>query len=112
MNGLRPDLDDVIYFAQPLVELMVQCWTEDPKQRPEFKTIVETLEDIRDHEWNKKKTFNDCIISMEQIRNSQLLRLKKSRSMPRLKWGKKQQNVNNVFARDDSALELELKARK
>ena len=37
---IRPSLDDI---PKEIVPLLESCWAEDPKSRPEFKDIINTL---------------------------------------------------------------------
>jgi hypothetical protein len=43
LQNIRPSLDELL---EDIVPLLQSCWVEDPKLRPEFKEITETLRKI------------------------------------------------------------------
>merc|ERR1712187_967780 len=44
-RGGRPDLDLVpVDCPEWLVDLMIACWSNDPRKRPSFKQILATLD--------------------------------------------------------------------
>jgi sterile alpha motif and leucine zipper-containing kinase AZK len=46
-NGSRPDLEAVPPDCPPkLLDLMIQCWAQDPKKRPTFPDILEVLMEV------------------------------------------------------------------
>jgi serine/threonine protein kinase len=46
VQGWRPDRGDLAKLEMPesLIELVVKCWSEEPKERPSFAEILETLD--------------------------------------------------------------------
>ncbi len=44
-NNLRPTIPDE-YKSTVIVQLMKDCWSPEPAQRPTFKVILERLDDM------------------------------------------------------------------
>ena len=48
LRGERPEVNgsDLINAPEDFLKLMQHCWQTDPKERPTFEEIVETLKDM------------------------------------------------------------------
>ena len=43
VKGLRPTMPKRIDFPRRFVNLMQECWAQDPGSRPRFSTVLESL---------------------------------------------------------------------
>mmetsp|Transcript_43719 Transcript_43719/g.137291 ORF Transcript_43719/g.137291 Transcript_43719/m.137291 type:complete len:141 (-) Transcript_43719:57-479(-) len=43
-DGLRPDVPNICPEGYP--ELLAECWSDDPEERPEFGKILERLQEL------------------------------------------------------------------
>lgn len=53
-NPFRPVIIDNHSIQKEAINLMMMCWTEDPKQRPDFTTILQQI----------KKHFAESYVSL------------------------------------------------
>ncbi|KAJ1415287.1 Serine-threonine/tyrosine-protein kinase, catalytic domain [Sesbania bispinosa] len=66
VNNLRPSVDE---FPTPVLPLLQSCWAEDPKLRPEFTEITETLAELLQNFWPPRTTLSS-ITEIEEIESS------------------------------------------
>ena len=76
INGDRPFLPSSSYIPPALMDLMQQCWNENPLCRPTFVSIYEALNTINpDPSWDNYPSFIDSMThTNESIKSLRSLR--------------------------------------
>lgn len=67
LDGERPHLYDDVH--EPYKELIEQCWSDDPSQRPTFEQIVEDMKTNPDYiniPGLDKDEFNECVENIDK----------------------------------------------
>ncbi|XP_061342315.1 serine/threonine/tyrosine-protein kinase HT1-like [Gastrolobium bilobum] len=92
-NNKRPSLDE---FPQHLLPLVQSCWAEDPKQRPEFTEITETLTMFLQHCYSTRTTLAS-ITEIEEIDSNS------EESCPKIR-AKGPKSVKNISIHDHGTI--------
>ena len=57
-SGIRPTLD--LDWPKPYIDLMTECWAQDPRLRPSFKGILIRIRNFVDRQLNERQQSHSC----------------------------------------------------
>jgi len=73
VRGRRPKVEDAKFPEQcpeELITLMTRCWSQDPRERPEFEEVLELLLDIEVNDEEKEEDEKASLGNEDERKNS------------------------------------------